>query len=319
MSAERSTAIFKDATVKKETEQDGQIGRLCSVVQISGRRSNLVYIGWTNDSDSRPIVVTDEKRLSEEALKSIDSFRKSRLPIKSVDFSALTAVEFSLTGEPVDFKDTERHKAEDLVCYSVRTSEGQQSISLGELAVLKAIVEARQDPWQDMGFSRFTESVTAKTMYTIFVPTNENPYNSGMAIIFRPSIEGESNEIAFQLFVRQTLGKLLLLDEMQQPEKRKGYIAEAARISGVESEGLLSDMLLALGVVEYDKQGPNSSQLARRRIRTRLASLFFENVDPTGKIISDPGDYYDIENLDLQVLFNLAEKMLLVAENYLER
>lgn len=306
---------FEEKGIELEPKR-GQIKRLCSVVRRAYGGRELLFIGWTKEG--KPTVTDNEDHLADEVQESFSAFQTSGLGLREIKYSNLTTVEYAYTGRAIDFRDQDLTKAEDLIIYGIKDQEGaSKPISLSELTVLQSIVNA-QTPWQDIGPSKMGEiAVSAKPMYTLFVPTPEMARGSALAILFKPTIEGESNEASFKSFIRQTIGRLLVLDESQEPRNRKGYLKAAAKFAGKRGTKGTLDILFALraaGLVEFEDQWlENFSQRKRNMVAKglKIARLlgFVEVNDDTIERYRHPLPYYDVDLLDINQLFNLADAM----------
>lgn len=313
---------------KKEQEKIGQIDRLCGVFRITGSRrygsENLIFLGWTKND--LPIVVGSEDCLSREARVSFTNFQISGLDIKEIPYQELTAIEYVGTGSAVDFQDTHDQKAEDLVTYFVKTADGDKSLAIPELTLLQAIIEASLNPWQDIGHSKIGDlTVTAKPMFTLFLPSPNLGRKTASAVLFKPVIEDESNESTFKSFVRQSLGRLLILDESQSPETQKGYVKAAAELAGIKGKGAVETILRSLknlGFIDYDEESLESSKKAGREFKAKmlgLVNLFVEISEGRIEEARHPRPYYDIDSLDTQRLVELSRRMLAAGKRYFQR
>lgn len=308
-------------------QKKGQIKRLCSVVRQGRRRKKgeLIFIGWTRDG--KPAITSNETRLSEEVQESLKAFERSGLEIKEI-YLNLIPVEYAYTGAAIDFRDQKERKAEDLINYGIKDEDGKsKKIALGELAVLEAIADS-QTPWQDTASSKVREiAVAAKPMYILFVSTPEMDGNTALAILFKPTIEGESNEAAFKSFIRQTIGRLLVLDESQDPENRKGYMKAAEKFAGKRTTGSPLEILLKLrqtGFIEFeDNWLKNLGQRGRNMLTTGLKlarSLGLVEVDEDLlEEYKHPLPHYDVDKLDINRLFSLTSAMRDAARRSLQK
>jgi hypothetical protein len=324
MNTERENSTSVEMKLKP-----GQIKDLCGVFQHFDRhgREGLLYVGW--DSDHHPQITEEAKNLSPEAQKNLIAYYKSGLKSKEIRYSKLIPVQYAYTGSAIDFKDQGSIKAEDLVTYGFKDSQGQtQSFSLGEYAVLNAIAASRS-PWQTIATTSVREvAITAKPMYTLFVPTPEMNGNAALVVLFEPPLEGESNEATFKSFVRETIGRLLILEESQERVKdRKGYLNVAANYAAgkeIAKKGP-SSLLRALwemGFVEFsDDQiknlGPKSRSLLASGLKIARGLGLMEFNDETLERYKQPPPYYDIDKLDINLLLDLATDMRDVARNAL--
>jgi hypothetical protein len=312
--------VENERSTYKESDQKDRISKLCLLAKAKRSKGHeSVMVGWTKDG--RPSIVRSEDQLSDMAKESLDAYKMSGLPIKEVASSNLIPLEYAFTGPAVDFKDKGDKKAEDLITFGVIDQNGEtKKISIGERRILEAITNSN-NPWQDIASTRLGEvSVEAKPMYTLFLPSQES--EEYLVILFKPTISGESNEATFKSFIRQTIGRLLVLDESQEPNKRKGYLKAAAALAGVKSKsGNALDMffkLRQLGLVDFRdewlegmKQRGRNITVGGLRLARTLGLVDFD--DETLERYKDPLPYYDVDSLDIDKLIRLASRMYTVA------
>ncbi len=312
---------------QKEQEKAGQIDRLSGVFRVAGSRrygDESAFIGWTKDD--QPTVAMSETQLTQQARESYTNFQISGLAIKRISYKVLTAAEYVSTGSAVDFQDKGSKKAEDLLTYQIMSAGNHKSIAIPELMILQAIIEASDDPWQEIGHSKIGDlAVTAKSMFTLFLPTPNAGEGTVLAVLFKPVIEDESNESAFKGFIRQTLGRLLILDESQVLQCQKGYVKAAAGLAGSKSRGtgeVILRSLKNLGFIDYDEESLEGIRRTGREFKAKMLGLvnFFVDVGE-GRIeeAKHPRPYYDIDSLDVEQLVELSRRMLAVGQRYLRR
>jgi hypothetical protein len=305
---------------------DDRIDLLCAAVVSTARgvRGRSMFAGWT--PDDRPAAATALDGLSEMARRALADYRASGLAPRQVPYSAIVPVTYVVTGAAVDFADHGGRRAEDQVRYTVTDARGERrDIALGERGILGGIVDARI-PWQlsDPG-GEGAPAVSALPLYTVFAPLPGAAADTGLAMLFEPTIAGASNEPALRSFIRNTVGRLLVLDESQPPRSRKGYLEAAGRLAGrAPRSGSMGTLawLRRLGMVEFDDNWLKDLDLAKRRAKGRLIGLLraVGMVDVSDEILDEllhPRPDYDIDELDLDRLFDLSAAMYEVSRQIL--
>lgn len=306
---------------KSEPERAGQISRISGV--FITRRSELVFVGWT--SFGNPIAGNGSDILSLSARRDYQSFEDSSLEPKRIPYSDIFPVDYSCVGTAIDFKDTEEQKAEDQVILSIKRAEDAQEIQVTERVILKAIVDAREEPWQEINHSGSIGEmvIVPREMYTLFLPTKRGE-KSGLAVLFKPSTSGESNRAVFKVFVQEVLTRLLVLDEGQRTKKsRKGYLEAVSEVTkGKRRIGLVQKVLRGLqdgGFIDIKEEtivNPKGGLVAA--ILEKARDYFdIDITDADIEMVRNPIPDYDLKSFDLRRLFGLAEKMLQKAEEFL--
>ncbi len=296
-----------------------------AVVSTARRRSgNWLFVGWT--ADGLPAATGDASRLSEGARQAVALNQGAGLPPRRVPYERVVPVEYVLTGSAIDYADTDQRRAEDQIRYTVTDATGEQrEIALGELAVLGAIADTRE-PWQSMAGGPGTEvAVSAVALYTVFAPPPGKRPDTCVALLFRPTIPAAGNEAAFGSFARQSISRLLILDESQPPERRKGYLRVAGRLAGTSPKGGLASTLVWLrrvGLVDFSDPWLQDMRSTGRRAQGHLARLLraAQLVDISDDVLEElahPRPDYDIDPLETEQLFHLAEGMYEVARKAL--
>jgi len=284
-----------------------------------GAAGSVLYVGWT--AEGRPAVTADPAGLAPAAAASVDAFRVSRLPLRMVPFARVRPVVYALTGPVVDFADHAGRIAEDQIRYAVTDGSGERvEVAVGELSILRGIVLAR-NPWQSPGRERTGLAVSTVPLHTVYTALPGRGTEEGLALLFDPTVAGGGNEPAFRSFVRNTIGRLLVLDESQPRERRRGYLDAAGRLAGISPTGGLIGSLAALrrmGLVEFEDDWLQKLHAAQRRaqgglLRALRAAGLVEVEDALLDELGDPRPNYDVDRLEVGTLIDLAEAMFAAA------
>jgi len=287
-----------------------------SAASGSKGRVSVLYVGWTEAG--LPAATSSSAELGEPARAALRAYRASGLPVRKVAFREVAPVKYLLTGTAVDFADVGGRTAEDQVRYSVVDAAGEKrSVALGELSLLSGIALARH-PWQSLGSRGLELAVSAVPLYTVFAGLPGEEDRKGVAMLFDSTLAGRSNEPAFRSFVRNSIGRLLLLDESQPSGRRRGYLDAAGEIASVPPVGGLSGTLInlrRLGFVEFDDGWLRQQRMRGRRLKGLLlrglqAAGMVEIDELTLSELTDPRPDYDVDRLDTERLIDLAEAML---------
>ena len=273
----------------------GLIQTLSAVVHLGSRNDAPFFLGWTEAG--LPALTQDESQLSETARQSFNFYRRARLPLRRLPFTALAAVDFRVAEPPVDYRDSSAGKAEDILRYRVIDRTGEELVlSFGELDILEAIC-ASTDPWQNLSEGPIRDvAVATQPMYTTFAPLSGGRSGRAIALLFKPALAGDSNEALFKAFVRRTLTNLLILDESQPSRGQKGYIRAAARIAG-KGGSLSSNFEAAAG------------GLKAGALRLLRGLGLYHISDGELEEMARYRPFYDISALELPQLFELADEM----------
>ncbi len=297
------------------------IERLAVAVVSVARETRGVWLfaGW--DAAGRPHGSDRLANLSSEAQEELALYRSSGLPPRRVPYTSLTAVEYVLTGPAIDFTDAGAQRAEDQVRYAVLDAAGERhDVALGEMAVLGAIADART-PWQVAGRTSATAVAdSAVSLYTVLVPAPGQRLDRGLAILFRPTLPTSGNEAAFASFVRGTISRLLILDESQPPQRRKGYLEVAGRLAGTPPTGSLAtalQLLRRLGLVSFSDEWYRQLRRQQQRSKGALARMLramglVDVSDETLAELANPRPDYDVDPLELDELLAMAAEMYAV-------
>lgn len=302
------------------------IERLASAVVSTARGLNgrWFFVGWT--AEGLPAASTTVEDLSENARRDLASFRGARLEPRKVPFATLIPVSYAMTGSAIDFSDTPDRRAEDQVGFAVLDAAGaRRELALGELALLGAIGAARE-PWQSHQIATASSlAVDAVPLYTLFTTLPGVRADTGLALLFESTLAGGSNEPAFRSCLRNVIGRLLVLDESQTPEQRKGYLQVAGRLAGVPpGSGVLGSLvwLRKAGLIAFEDSWLQSMQGRGRRMKGGLIRALrgmgmVEISDEMLAEIADTRPDYDVDRLDLRRMLDLAAAMHEVARETL--
>jgi len=302
------------------------LDQLTSAVVSTARgvRGHWLFVGWT--AERLPAAATSLDGLTDIARHSLAIHRGARFEPRKVPYATLIPVAYVLTGSAIDFSDTAHRRAEDQVSYTVVDAAGQRrDMALGEMAVLGAIVAARE-PWQSLEAPPGPgTAVNAVPLYTLFTPLPGVRADTGLALLFDATIPGASNAPAFRSFIRHTVGRLLVLDESQPPATRKGYLDVAGRLAGTPPTGGFLATLVwmrRMGMVEFEDtwlQGlrQRGRQTRGAFIRALRAFGLVQVDDALLSELSDPRPDYDVDALELEKLIDMAGEMYKVARRAL--
>lgn len=281
----------------------------------AGVRGRVLFVGWS--PDGLPAATGRRDALSDDARRALDHYRATGLDVRRVPFGLLVPATYLVTGPVIDFADTRDRLAEDQVQLTCLDAHGERrDFAIGELGILRGIVLARQ-PWQAYTGRGLDIAVSTVPLYTVFAPLPDAAGGAGLALLFQPTLEGGSNEPAFRAFVRNTVGRLLVLDESQPPASRRGYLEVAGRVAGVPPKsGLLRSLvaLRRLGFVDFDDGWLRSLQQRGKKmqgglIRALRAMGMVEVSDGLLRELEDPRPDYDVDPLDTERLVDMAEEM----------
>lgn len=289
-----------------------------------GVRGRWMFVGWT--ADRLPAAATALEQLSDPARQVLAAGRGARLEPRKVPFATLIPVTYVMTGSAIDFADTPGRRAEDQVGYTVLDALGQRrDIALGELAVLGAIVAAREPLQAVQSGTNLGLAVDTVPLYTLFTTLPGVRADTGLAVVFDPTIAGSTNGPAFRSFVRHTVGRLLVLDESQPAASRKGYLDVAGRRAGTPPTGGFLQTLVwmrKMGLMDFDDPWLQKMRATGRRNQGRFIRLMralgmVEVSDELLDELSDPRPHYDVDPLELDQMIDMAAEMYEVARRHL--
>ena len=285
-----------------------------------GVRGRWFFLGWTDEE--LPAATTKVEELSAVVRKDVAAFRGAGLSPRQVPFASIIPVSYVMTGPAIDFADTADRRAEDQVNYTVIDAAGERrEIAIGELALLGAIAAAR-DPWQSHQTGAANElAVDAVPFYTLFANLPGVRADTGLAMLFQSTLSGKSNMPAYQSFVRQSLGRLLVLDESQSPASRKGYLEVAGKMAGVPPKsGVLQSLvwMRRAGLVSFEDSWLQGMQGRGKRMKGGLIRALrgmgmVEVSDAYLAEMSDTRPDYNVDQLDLDRMIRMADEMYKVA------
>lgn len=284
-----------------------------------GLRGRVLYVGWS--PDGLPAATGRRDALSEAARLALDHYHATGLDVRRAPFAELVPASYLITGPVIDFSDTPDRLAEDQVQVTCLDTTGERrDFAIGELGILRGIALARQ-PWQAYTGGVLDVAVSTVPLYTVFAPLPGPTGETGLALLFEPTIAGASNEAAFRSFVRLAIGRLLVLDESQPPASRRGYLEVAGRVAGVSPKsGLLKSLvtLRGMGFVDFDDSWLRDMQRRGKLlhggfIKALRAIGMVEVSEGLLRELADPRPDYDVDPLDTARLVDMAEEMYAVA------
>lgn len=208
----------------------------------SGYKEGLLFAGWS--AGGIPLLTTSIDNLAPRAQKTIDVIEASGIQMQTLKISGLAAFDFNFVGPIFDFSDTSTISLkEDVLDIGLVDSSGSQVVlKFGELQLLSAISKGVIE-WQyisDVAISALV--VKAVKSYSLIIQGKSSKNDRDTLIIFKPVLSENGNSIEFSSFVREIVGRLIALDEQQQPEYKKGYL-EAS--SGNPNKSSIWDLLVA--------------------------------------------------------------------------
>ena len=294
------------------------VDRLAAALVSTARgvQGSWFFIGWSEEG--LPAACTDVAELSADARRELSGFRGARLEPRRVPFASLIPVAYVSTGSAVDFSDAGGRKAEDQVNLTVIDAAGERrDIALGELALLGGIAAA-QEPWQSHPVAARGElAVDTVPLYSVCTALPGARADTGVGLLFPSTISGGSNEPAFRSFVRNVIGRLLLLDESSAPSSRKGYLDVAGRAAGLPPQGGMLQSLIWLrnaGLVVFEDDWLQRLQGRGRRMKSGMLRALrgIGMLDVSDELlaeISDARPDYDVDQLDLARMLAMARDM----------
>jgi hypothetical protein len=220
---------------EKDYLQDTHIERLCAAVKQSRRRNEVLFLGW--DTSGKPVATTNRTALSDQARESFEFSDTAQRRMDQITGHGVEPVIFIGRGRAIDRPDRHGKKMDDVLSYYVTNEAGENvEIKVSERDVLMAILENRIE-WEDVNPDSMIEMdadvLRPKRMFTVILPDFKDE-NKHYALMFKPVIDNESNEIAFKEFVAQTISTLVKIDKKQVDSDKKGY---SKAVRGVERGG----------------------------------------------------------------------------------
>jgi len=254
----------EDQNRRVEPEIVGQtIDRLCAAVQMPwyGRGDNVLFVGWS--PDGKPTLSYDEKFLSSQALESYKITKAVDFPFgRDVAQFPIVPIEFVAQSTPIDRKDKPGQFVEDILVIGISDEKGQISfLKIEEFDAMEAILKG-QVVWEDINTKTVFKGDTIPTssMYTLFFPAkNEQGEDVLYTMLFKPTMQNESNEPMYQQFLIQTIKALVTLDSKQPQSNKKGYesLVQSALVSqdvtGSDAY-IVMDALKNWGIVDVSEE-----------------------------------------------------------------
>lgn len=300
---------------------------LCAALVSTARgvQGHWFFVGWS--PEGLPAACTDVADLGEGARRELAAFRASRLEPRRLPFASLIPAQLVTVGAAVDYADGQGRRAEDQVRLSIVDAAGEQrEVALGELALLGGIAAA-SEPWQTHPErSRSALAVDTVPQYTVFTALPGSRADTGLALLFQSTLEGGSNEPAFRSFVRNVIGRLLVLDESTPASDRKGYLDVAGKAAGVPPQsGVLASLLWLrrAGLVTFEDGWLQRVQGRGRRMKSGMLRALrgMGLVDISDEMLAEMADSrpdYDVDQLDLAPMLAMAQEMYLTGRRHLE-
>lgn len=265
---------------------------------VRNKAGDPIFIGWSPDGN--PAATRARRGLSDAAQDSLRVYERARnLLVPVVPFVDLQPVEYSY----LKLRDMAGN-AEDHFLLSVRDSGGQAvQVRIGEVALLDSIVNARS-AFQDTSASPALGKpiVPSEAIYAVIAPCFElDEKRQGLAILFKPIMDGAPQEASFQPFVVAVLRTLWQNDKKEPPENRRGYY-EAA-LPHLDTPGERAPFLLRMVFQEE----------AARDKWERLKRVLYKQPDPAE---SEPDA---LRAMEIDGLLKLAAAMRDAGRAYFER
>lgn len=210
--------------------KDMAIQRLCAAIELpylpSNSRTRELYIGW--DTTGIPMLAYDRKQLSQQALETLKEYRIINAPegFRDNRSMGMEAVQYIGMMEPLDIKDIHRRMERDKLTIGITGEDpsNPEIITIDELTLLDAIND-NLILWQEINKNTLYKGVVipANLMFTMAVPHVRRNEKVLLFILFKPTLENQSNEITFQGFLMDALKSLIYLDTQQSTVAKKGY------------------------------------------------------------------------------------------------
>jgi|GEM_PF-5376772 len=311
MTVERNRGLFGAAAPKENS--NNTISRLCAVLSSAGKK---YFVGW--NIAGLPIIGEKDVYLSREAQESYSVFAMSGNKPRSVLFNQQEVSQFEVVTTGVDIPDQGRRLTKDLIRIGVTDSSGtKKDLTFDELTILSGIVDAIDNPWNDVSSLEAGDVVEPKTLYTLVAPTVDQIMRgqSASVVLFEVLSEGKSNEAQFKFFIFSAIKLLCKIDAKQPPEMRKGYIDAASEIGigGVQKK----DWISRLQDRGFIKPGDDKAKILRGVLRTALKDYI--KPEYLEKMASIPDDAPDYVKINMEDLSDLVRAMKNHAEQKFRR
>jgi len=304
--------------IKENEKMTNEIATLCFVGDIG--RGKRIYLGWT--TDDLPTIADSQSSLVGRAYDEVELYKTVEMPVEELVFEDVKPVIHVSTAQAIDVKDHGMRKSEDIIVYKVSDQKGNKvNYPLGELSILEAIATVRK-PWESLLGSELSgESVIESgSMFTLFITNKDDP-TIATALLFKPLLIGGSNQASFRSFVRNTLGKLLEMDESQKPSERKGYIRVAGKYykEGKDKTSFM-DLFLTYESDEareaaLKKQRKKRAKTARTLRKLKIIQISDEDLE----LVENPLNDYDLDALSLKELVMMAREFYELAKRQIKK
>lgn len=200
-----------------------RLASLALVAKAGKFDSRTLYAGWTDAG--LPVLTNSTSDLSDDASDQAKTFLNSDYPIPTLPLRRqldVVAVEFA--GPVQDLEDpSPDNLVQDTIKVTVKNTSGKEvELTLGELDVLGMIGNNM------MVFQRFgsildtAERQKAVPYFSFFLPGNDD--RQDLLVLMHPTNENLGNLIDAIIFIQDVIRKLLMNDEHQAKQFKKGYL-----------------------------------------------------------------------------------------------
>jgi|WetSurMetagenome_2_1015567.scaffolds.fasta_scaffold51911_2 hypothetical protein len=265
-----------------------------------------IFIGW-NDNGA-PAVSSSISDLSAEANADFQSARESGAGFPGVPNPNVLCFEYSSLGKGIDYPGS----SEDVIPVNARDGSRKLVVlNIGEGTILRAINMSLMDEnvWNSLaGVDKVDDGsgVTSTTpMYTLLFQDNRVLNGAVCALLFSPMVT-ISNENTFFRFAKAVIKQLLVIDESQPSEGRKGYITAAAKASNTSVKTGIADLFFDTSDAKTAKMVGNAKAGGLKLLRAlKIADVTDEFINE----VKDPLPTYNIDSLEKKGLSELVITM----------
>jgi hypothetical protein len=283
-----------------------KISQLALVAKYSkGYSEGMMYAGWT--AGGVPALGNSTDDLTEQARRSLTATKALEIQLKSGAISNLATFDFNFIGPIFDFSDVSSISlTEDVIEIGLVDVAGQQTtLKYGELQLLSAIANGVL-VWQFIPSSGVGDMVVRSSHnYSLVLKGKPGKVESDTLVIFKPILPDRGNKIEFTSFVRDVIGRLIALDEQQQPEYKKGYL-EAS--SGEGDRSTIWDALIA--PTADGKHFDPTKTLLKFAGKLGLIDIRGLDLEDKASLLSE-----GLNNTELPALVKIAKAMLMHASS----
>lgn len=278
-----------------------QIIRISAVAKY-GRTP--IFIGWGKDE----LPLASSTNISEEAKADFQSARASGAKFPSIPTESINCFEYASLGNATDYPG----QKEDCINIRAKDESGKSvNLQLGESTILRGLAWTldSENRWNSLSgaelFSDKTGVTSPVPLYTVFFQDQRVLSGHVCALLFKPLTLGLSNEDTVLRLTRGVIRQLLIIDESQPPNDRKGYINAAAMASKGNTPRLAS--------LFFDMKDQHTAQkvsnLKAGGIKLLQTLGIAEVSDEVINAIKDPLPNYNIEGMSVKDLADLTAAM----------